>query len=880
MKSKSFMTIRKVFISTILPLVVVSFVYLLFNVIFTNNIWQQVLTPEKPDEIIIQGESPIYEYVAETVRLNVLSGKNPFASTQSLLYPFGWNFALEDIAPINGLYFLLLRPFLQIHQSMMLIIVINIFLSNISMYLLLRFLNIRKDISFLGGFMYGFTPWLALRIGAHPSYTALYVFPVITYCLLYLITSKKNKTISAVFLGFFLALTLLTNLYFTVMMVMLGIVAALIFFLTERKLILSIIKKHALYFLISSITAIIILIPWIIASYKSVLFTQYTKPTSLVDVIAFSADLFNIIIPSYVNPFYKPFIQFLPSIFPHLHRGLFETFIYPGIIIIVGYATLFYYWKSQEKIVKILVIISICMLIFVLGPYLQVYGNNLQIPLPYLALHYIPYFQLARVPGRFIIIFIFLACIVVAMSLNAVTNKLKKKHQIIIFILVFLIALIDQAYQGGSAVRVAIPNKIFSFLEAEKKGHKFPVLNIPFTIRDGLKSLGYYHGVWFPRVTLQFSQPIFSIYAGRINDGTFQYYKYNPLFNLLDRSINEPTSLKQSINSEILKNADRTINFLDIDYVMIKTQEDYSPYIRKIFLQLNYRDILVDKNYVLMHKKNVIQDFFPNTLHSVEDVIFYAEGWSRPLGTGRWVNGNVATIIFKLKNPRPVFMNFRAKTADKHQNVSVYINKKKVNQFTMTPGFKNYHLPFISHTKTGLNTITLRFSDTIEPAKVISQSKDRRSLAAFFTDLTIQDKEKMIVAPKEEKLAINFDQSDEPFLLEGWSDYEEGARWVEGKTAKVQFNVNKSKPRRLIISGEVLFKPQITKIYINDKYIGEIQFDTGKINEYSIDAQNTIKKGNNIITLQFTYAHRVGQLTGNTNDIRNLSLYAKSILLK
>jgi len=868
-----------------LSIILVCLGYLLFNIIFTHTIWRQVLYPEKQNEIIIQGESSIYEFVAETVRLNILSGKNPFTSIESVLYPLGWNFALEDIAPMNGFYFLLLRPFLQIHQSMMLILVINIFLSNVSMYLLLRFLKIRKDVAFLAGFMYGFTPWVSLRIGAHPSYTALYVFPLITHCFLYLINSKRNKTLAAILLAGIMAITVLTNLYFTVMMVVLTTVAFFIFLILDKKTLYQVITDNVRYIILTCISALILLTPWITESYRGTQFSQYKKPTSLVDAITYSADVFNIILPSYGNPFIKPFLKFISKAFPYANRGVFEGYIYPGIIILVGYTVIFYYWKKQRKITKILVITSMCMLILTFGPFLQVYGKNLYIPLPYIVLHYIPYLQMARAPGRFIILFIFLACVVISMGLHAVLNKISKKRQLIIFFILFCIAIVDQSFQGGPPLVLPIPNKIFSYLDKKEDPTQSSVLNIPFTIRDGLQSLGYYHGVWFTRTQLLFRKPIFSIYAGRLSDDTFRYYQSNVLFALLDKAINTPNADYESLfKSADVKGVDKTMRFLDINYVILDTREKYYPFVLRLLKQVGLNETLSDKNYLLMSRSKLSGEFFPKTLYAPEDQFLFEKEWTpfmNGINGGRWINGNKAIVVFKTNKPRPIYLHFLAKTADKSQNVSIYMNKQHIKDFRMENGFKRYDIVLDSHIRKGVNFIMFRFPNTVEPAAVLPDNKDKRQLAAFFSDFQISDKQVQYPRITGENVSITFDnKEDEISLLEGWSVYEAGARWVEGTRAKVQFVTNNPKISKLTITAESLYKPQETKVYINDKYVGKFTIETGKTDQYTIDTKNSIQKGTNIVTFQFSRAHRIGTLLVDTKDFRMLSTYVKSITLK
>lgn len=175
--------------------VFVVFVFFFFSVIFYKNIWYQVINKDPETQLTIQGETPIYEFVAETVKNNLLAFKNPFI-TSSVLYPFGWRFALDDSAPINGIYFIFLRPFLSIHQSFMLITLLSVIVSGLSMYYLLRLLKINKTVSLLVSLVFCFSPFISIRIGAHPTYTAFYLFTLPTIFFLKLIKSThKNKKV-------------------------------------------------------------------------------------------------------------------------------------------------------------------------------------------------------------------------------------------------------------------------------------------------------------------------------------------------------------------------------------------------------------------------------------------------------------------------------------------------------------------------------------------------------------------------------------------------------------------------------------------------------------------------------------------------------------
>ncbi len=277
-------------------------IYLLVSLFFYQVIWMQVLKPENPSVLLVQGETPVYEFVAEHVRLNILSGKNPFGSTDRVLYPMGWNISMEDTAPFNGFLFLFLRPFLSIHQSFVVIMLASVFASNITMYWLLRIVGIRRSIAFLAGLMYGFTPFVSYRITGHPTYIAMYLFvvPAIFFINLYQSRIVIQKVRNALLLAASLVLMLLTNLYFVIMFVLLiGVWIGFSFIFSFKKSWQSFIDLYK-YIILTGITSIILLIPWIVEFIENIRFSPRSVPQGFADNIAFSADVFGFIWPRHV----------------------------------------------------------------------------------------------------------------------------------------------------------------------------------------------------------------------------------------------------------------------------------------------------------------------------------------------------------------------------------------------------------------------------------------------------------------------------------------------------------------------------------------------------------------------------------------------------
>lgn len=721
--------------------------YLLLNILFNFVIWEQIFIPEKNNVLTIQGESFIYEYFAEVVRQNIVSGQNPFTPASKILYPFGWEFAADDVAPINGLYFLLLRPFFSLHQSLMLIVVISVLFNNISMYALLRILPIGRGTAFLVGLVFGFTPFISVRVGAHPSYTAIYLFPLIFLflCVLGRTDSKILKAGSAMFLGLLHTISLFTNFYYFVMIIMLELFSCgyLLFF--RKKNFLRFLKKNVFYLTISSIIAFIGLVPWLKKVYDHLMFSTYYKPSGLFDTIFYSADLFSIFVPSRLNPFYAPFLTLLTPLSPTLIKA-FENYIYPGIFILVVY---FYVIIAKKKLPRFLkkniapfFTISIVFWLFTLGPFLHVLGKQLPIVLPYRLITMIPIVQMARTPGRFIVPAIFLACIVVAYVVNYFLEKKYTSCKRTIFLILVLLFLIDQSYTITlpPTIHLNLPTAIYQDLNL--KTNDSPILEIPFAIRDGLKNLGNFYAVWLPWVQLIHKQSSFGVYGGRINDEIFSYYQKNPLFAGFALLIDRDTKNYKEIASKIeVQKMRPSLEFFGIEYAIIKNNEPYTPYVIKIIEQLDFSKKQTDNEYDLWYRISNPKDFPIFRFGSESDNLYLITGWGEKEKGGRWATAKVAQIFFNLRKGHsspPKNLYLTARSLDKPQNVRIYVNKKLVKKFTFTSKSATYHFPLKRKLHDGFNIITFKFSNTQKNQNVWKNNPDTRNLAAFFLDIAFE----------------------------------------------------------------------------------------------------------------------------------------------
>lgn len=720
------------------------FSYLATNILFNFYFWQQLILKELPHRIGVFGEWPIYEYIAEIVRQNIISGKNPFSEVGFVLYPFGWNFALEDMAPINGFYYLFLRTFLTVNKSFVLIMLLSIFASNLSMYLLLQYIKVSRKTAFVMGLIFGYTPFLVIRLG-HPTYLALYLFPLF-FLLAFAVKETEHrikKLIYAVVFGVVCVISVLTNLYYTFMIILLCLFFFLFFLISDRRKLLVWMYQLFPSVFVSFAVAGLLLFPWLIKIYESFSFSQRVYAPSLVDSVSYSADLVSIFLPGSASPIYGKFIQFITTFYITFMKPSFENFIYPGLFILGVYFYFIFYKKkitrSALKKAQPFFIISIIFWILTLGPFLHILGKKLPIPLPYLVLHITPYLNMARSPGRFIVPFVFLSTIVAAFVIDDIfKNKLKITiAKNLFFLNLLLIFFLDQSYIAvlPSPYFRVIPPKIYNYLQSYGQG---VLLEVPFTVRDGLRFQGNYHTVWLPFTQLIHRQKIFSVYGGRIRDDIFDYYKNDPLLGYIDKLINKLEIGNDTFTEKKKKEIIRSIDFFDIQYVLLKTDELYSKTAHNLFSKIGFQNIMDDQGYLLLYKKMKEYSLTPSKIIQAnkKSDLYLAEGWSRGEPTGRWVVGKKALILFKINQIEPIKIKFSAYSLAKNQKMQIYINKKKINEMVISQDLKTYSLEINRHLTKGINRLVFKFSDSVKPARIITKSLDKRDLSMFFNTIS------------------------------------------------------------------------------------------------------------------------------------------------
>ncbi len=604
-------------------------VFLLTNLIFNHSLWKELLIKRTENETNIT-DSIITEFLLENSYQNILRFKNPFI-TETIFYPFKINYSLNDPSNSYTIFFFFLRPFLTPHQIILLIVIVSFFLNNLLMYILLRKLKINQRLALVIGLSFGFMPFLSHRVIGHYTYIPIYFFPLACLIIHQFLTSStiKKKLVLSVGFGLFLAFVLLSNFYYFLMIILaLSFYGGYCFF-DKRIVIINFARKNIGYILLSSIIFLIVLTPWLISVSQLIETKAIVKTHGFGGAIDFSADLMRFFTPSKYNPFYKKLINKLSGISPIFFKynqfflNSWERLVYPGAIIILAYITIIFMLLRKKiegriwKKIRPYFFVSLIFLVLMLGPFLKVFnrwslnldGVDVVVPLPFLALHYIPGLSAIRAPSRFTPAFVFLAWIVVVYFLDSVFKRIKPHLQRLLLAFLFTVFIIDQSYVVPPAITQKLPYETYHYLKRSPPG---TVLEIPFTVRDGFQYLGFVHALQPMYGQLIHQKPIIGGYLARINPEVFRYYQSLPFISYLAKIIDkgnyspykekpkEPQVFPYPYSLDTIINDTRSLN---IRYILLKKDEKYSSYLEGLLTKVGFEKKLEELNYLLFELK-------------------------------------------------------------------------------------------------------------------------------------------------------------------------------------------------------------------------------------------------------------------------------------
>lgn len=609
--------------------IIIVLFFIFFSVILNFSNWQEIFSKinSKGNST---GDSSMAEFILENNYQQVIHGKNPLIIENQIFYPFNSvNISLNDPSVSNTVFALLFRPLLDSHKSLIALLLTNIFLNNLLMYLLLRKLKISTLINVIISLSFGYVTILSYRFMGHVSYTSIYIFPLVLLNFLKILEAKSQKTknIFSLILGLLMTFVILLNFYYFIG-IFLGFSFYLFYFyIFDRKHTIKIFLGNIQYLLVTLTAFIISLIPWFLSVYSLVKSDEISKTKIFAGAIELSGDLAGFFTPSEYNPIFN-FIfsklanqNFLFTKFLNFYTHNIAKFNYAGLIVIFSYIMLIFLKKKlpQEVWEKMRphFLISLLFAILTLGPFLKIFnhwlinldGVSVVFPLPFLFFRYLPGLSSLRAPTRFTPLFVFLALIASAFLLDYSYKNFKGKKLIIFTTLLFILLFVDLYVVFPKQTSTYFPLRIYKSIAKEKNNNT--VLEIPFTVRDGLQYIGYVHAITVMNGQLIHGKPVIGGYIARVPDKIFNYYQNLKFIEFVTKIIDKgnfdplkekPKEVKLYPYPYSNSSIEQEMNLLNIKYIILKNDEKYSDYLFNLFKRIGFIEKQKDNNYLLLEK--------------------------------------------------------------------------------------------------------------------------------------------------------------------------------------------------------------------------------------------------------------------------------------
>ncbi len=381
--------------------------------------------------------------------------------TNYLFYPVGINLIFYPLTLLHSLSSLPLQLFFNSIVSLNLIFILSFAVTGFSMYLLVKYLTNNKLAAFISGVIFAFCPFRFAQSAPHLHMLSTEFLPL--YILFLIKTIKEKKFRNPIFASIFLFLSTLGDFHFTAYLIIFTGLFLFYFLLFRKKDILNreFFKKFGVFIL----SFIMLFIP-LIKPIINELSTNKNVEKPLDPNIILSADIFSFLTPAQSHPIFGKYVASLHDKFTGNKR---EHTVFIGYTVL--FLSLYSIFKIKNKETRLWFTIGLVFLILSLGPVLHAMGRfmfpspfklgNLitkigintsplgkelldkfiGIPLPFLALHFLPLFSMTRAPSRFSIMLMLCLAILAGYALNQIIRKSKKKY--IIFILVFSLIVFE-----------------------------------------------------------------------------------------------------------------------------------------------------------------------------------------------------------------------------------------------------------------------------------------------------------------------------------------------------------------------------------------------------------------------------------------------------
>jgi hypothetical protein len=670
---------------------------------------------------------------------------NPLFSDY-IFYPVGISLVLYTYNLFNALVSLPLQPWLGLPAIANLINVLSLSLSGYGTYLLLRYL-LRVDeglhttralplecAAFVGGLVYAFSSY-------HFVYAALGHNELVTtqwlplYVLFLIKTLREERCLNAVLAGVFATLALLCDMLFAVFLIFLTLIV--FGFAGRRRLSsLAVAKRFGLLLL----TCLVAYWPVGLPILKEFLSGAYAmegwghSDKLLVDLFGFTT-------PTALHPLFGgDWTRELIAVREGTARFVDVNTVFIGwAVVILALVASVRYWGR----LKAWTLGALASGVLAMGPLLHIHGRStfdldgllVNVPLPFILLHYIPFVNANRVPHRFSAVLTLCLAVLVGFAAYGILQRVQRRP--------LLLGLSGFLSFAVLFEHLAVPMPLTDarvpewYYELAQEPGDFAILEFPLGWRNSFGVFGvertqteYYQTVHHKRLP-----------SGNISRNPpfkFDYFRRIPIFDSIARiELYEELDPSRVAQDRLL--AEDLVYFFDIRYLVFQpivpnrppysdTRPRVEEYVQQVFpVDMVYQDqagLIVYRVEQPDPKTELSIDFGTDGAR-----LYQGAGWSRDevLGesTANWAESAPPRVFIPLREVGDYELSFRALAfayeGAPPQTLQIIINGQRLPEsFSIGPYWEEYAVTVpASYVKSGLNEVFLEAAYAASPRDVL-----------------------------------------------------------------------------------------------------------------------------------------------------------------
>ena len=375
------------------------------------------------------------QFIWQMVYVKKMIFHNFFYSNYQL-FPKGINMAYTTLVVPISIVAIPLAHFFGVITVFNLSMIMSLVLSAFAGFLLFKYLTKNTLGSFIGGILYGFSPYLMNElVGGHLNLIAGYFIPLYILCLYYILKNYRrvNFIWYGLLLGLLFFLNLITSIEYGISLLLFNVIFLILYALFIDDLYKFKKYKYSIYSLvIGGFTAVILYLPWI----YYLKFSSLSLSSATIHTLGFSigGDRYNRLF-SFLN-------------IPNLSSVAMSSFIGWGALIVILIV-----WKNRKrnKDIKLWLTLWVFFYILSLGSFLSMSGksgSHTNITMPFNLINRIPYVN-AILPYRLTIYFMLATGLLVAfffedfyrrfLNFKAIHHKKYLKYLVLLLISAVLI---------------------------------------------------------------------------------------------------------------------------------------------------------------------------------------------------------------------------------------------------------------------------------------------------------------------------------------------------------------------------------------------------------------------------------------------------------